>query len=152
MRSRIAGMNARLLVALTLLAAAACAHRSRVTPASPRRGVDLRAETPAPVQPPRLAPANVLAPSSVLAPAPAPAANVAPAGGDFALKVRPILEQRCRPCHFAGGQVYQQLPFDRAETALRLREKLFTRLKDETARQAIRDFLAARPDKPDKKL
>ena len=41
--------------------------------------------------------------------------------------------------------MYASLPFDRAETTLRLREKLFTRLKDENERHTIRTFLAEHP-------
>lgn len=35
---------------------------------------------------------------------------------DFQKDVRPILEQRCQPCHFAGGKMYAQLPFDKPQT------------------------------------
>ncbi|HEY8019899.1 MAG TPA: hypothetical protein VIH93_02290 [Thermoanaerobaculia bacterium] len=81
-------------------------------------------------------------PASATAPAPAPpVARVA--GDDFAARVRPILTARCQPCHFAGGKMYARLPFDRAETVLSLREKLFTRIKDEAERRPIREFLAA---------
>jgi hypothetical protein len=37
------------------------------------------------------------------------------------------------------------MPFDRAETVLRLREKLFTRIKAEDSRRTIREFLAQNP-------
>ncbi|HKI00727.1 MAG TPA: hypothetical protein VKK31_01985 [Thermoanaerobaculia bacterium] len=61
---------------------------------------------------------------------------------DFTTQVRPILENRCQPCHFPGGQLYQLLPFDRAETIVHLREKLFTRIKDEHEQRLIREFLS----------
>jgi hypothetical protein len=61
---------------------------------------------------------------------------------DFPTKIRPILEARCQPCHFSGGKVYQQMPFDRPETIKTLGTKLFTRIKDENERRLIRDFLA----------
>ena len=61
---------------------------------------------------------------------------------DFAKDVRPILEQRCVPCHFAGGKMYARLPFDRPETIRKLGTKLFTRIKDEKERERIRRFLA----------
>jgi len=63
---------------------------------------------------------------------------------DFEQQVRPILQAKCQPCHFAGGKMYAKMPFDRAETVLTLREKLFTRIKDEPSRAVIRKFLAAR--------
>jgi hypothetical protein len=61
---------------------------------------------------------------------------------DFAIQVEPILQSRCQGCHFAGGVMYQRLPFDRPETIKTLGEKLFTRLKDENDRQVIREFLS----------
>ena len=71
------------------------------------------------------------------APRPAPPPRV-----DFAKDVRPILDHRCTPCHFAGGKMYEKLPFDRPETLVRLGTvKLFTRLKDEKERAIVRRFL-----------
>jgi hypothetical protein len=61
---------------------------------------------------------------------------------DFKADVRPILESRCMPCHFAGGKMYKSLPFDKPETIVTLDEKLFTRIKDERSRAVIRRFLA----------
>jgi hypothetical protein len=61
---------------------------------------------------------------------------------DFQTQIKPILEARCQPCHFSGGQMYKQLPFDRAETVTKLNTKLFTRIKNENERRLIRDFLA----------
>jgi hypothetical protein len=60
----------------------------------------------------------------------------------FDTRVRPMLESRCKPCHFPGGVMYQRLPFDRAETITSLGTKLFTRIQDENERQVIRDFLS----------
>jgi tetratricopeptide (TPR) repeat protein len=72
-----------------------------------------------------------------------PAATAAAAlPAEFDENVRPILEMNCRPCHFEGGKVYDRLPFDRAETIVRLGEELFTRIRDEDDRAVIRAFLA----------
>ena len=60
---------------------------------------------------------------------------------DFASQVRPIMEGRCRPCHFPGGQMHATLPFDSPETIRRLGTQLFTRIKDEEERAVIRAFL-----------
>ena len=62
---------------------------------------------------------------------------------DFKTQIRPILEQRCQPCHFAGGKMYERLPFDRPETIVKLGTKLFTRIRDEKQRELIRQFLAS---------
>lgn len=65
------------------------------------------------------------------------------AAGDFEKSVKPILQQKCQPCHFAGGKMYAKLPFDRPETLQRLgTAKLFTRIKDEKEREVLRGFLA----------
>jgi hypothetical protein len=61
---------------------------------------------------------------------------------DFQTQIRPILEARCQPCHFSGGKVYKEMPFDRAETIKFLGTKLFTRIKDENERRLISAFLA----------
>jgi uncharacterized membrane protein len=57
-------------------------------------------------------------------------------------QIRPILEARCRPCHFAGGTMYQRLPFDQPATITTLGSKLFTRIKDENERRLITAFLS----------
>ena len=60
---------------------------------------------------------------------------------DFKSDVQPILE-RCQPCHFNGGTMYERLPFDRPETVHKLGEKLFSRIQAENERKIIREFLA----------
>ena len=62
---------------------------------------------------------------------------------DFKTQIRPILEQRCQPCHFPGGKMYARLPFDRPETIVKLGTKLFTRIRDEKQRELFRQFLAS---------
>ncbi len=75
---------------------------------------------------------------SRLAPRPRAAAPSA-----FESDIAPILSRRCTPCHFAGGKMYDRLPFDRPATIVKLGERLFTRIKDEPERAAIRKFIAA---------
>ncbi len=62
----------------------------------------------------------------------------------FEQHVRPILEKRCQPCHFAGGKMYATLPFDKPETITRLGTKLFTRIKKDDEQAVIRAFLERR--------
>ena len=38
--------------------------------------------------------------------------------------------------------MYERLPFDRAQTIVKLGTKLFTRIRDENKRELIRQFLA----------
>jgi hypothetical protein len=65
---------------------------------------------------------------------------------DFAADVKPVLQSRCQPCHFQGGQMYEKLPFDKPETITKLGTKLFTRIKNEEERRVISEFLATRSD------
>jgi hypothetical protein len=83
-------------------------------------------------------------PSPSPSPSPSPVALGVPVAPrvDFAQNVRPILESRCRPCHFEGGRMYARLPFDRAETIRTLGDRLFTRIKTEDEQALIRRFLA----------
>ena len=69
----------------------------------------------------------------------------APSRVDFDSDVKPILQAKCMPCHFNGGKMYAELPFDRPETVRKLGEKLFTRIREENHRRTIRDFLAQQP-------
>lgn len=66
----------------------------------------------------------------------------APHRVDFNAQVRPVLEGRCQPCHFAGGTMYERLPFDQPETIQTLGEKMFTRIQDEQEQALLRSFLA----------
>lgn len=104
---------------VVLLAAASCPPAEKPVTVAPR-------------EPPAVRAAEVVeAP-----PAAAPAVTFA--------QVQPLL-QRCQPCHFPGGKMYGRLPFDRPETVRLLGEKLFSRIKDESERQLIRDFLKQPP-------
>jgi hypothetical protein len=70
-----------------------------------------------------------------------PMSGSVPARIDFTTQVRPILD-RCQPCHFSGGTMYEKLPFDRPETVTKLGEKLFTRIQSDSERKIIREFIA----------
>jgi hypothetical protein len=68
----------------------------------------------------------------------------------FASDIRPILQSRCQPCHFQGGQMYEKLPFDKPETITKLGTKLFTRIKNEDEQRVIREFLSKRSASADR--
>jgi hypothetical protein len=59
----------------------------------------------------------------------------------FETEIKPIFQAKCQPCHFQGGQVYDKMPFDKAETITRLGTKLFSLIKDEKEQRLIRQFL-----------
>ena len=81
-------------------------------------------------------------PQAFVTSAAASTTNLAPKKPDFESEIKPIFQGRCQPCHFAGGKVYDRLPFDKPETITRLGTKLFTRIKDEKEQRLIREFLA----------
>jgi hypothetical protein len=66
---------------------------------------------------------------------------------DFKTQIQPLLEARCRPCHFSGGKMYARLPFDNPQTIRTLGTKLFTRIKDEKDQALILSFLDQPPEK-----
>ena len=96
--------------------------------------------TNAGTQPPAL---SQTSPSVVAASAAKPSTEPAKDSAriDFQTQIKPIFEARCQPCHFNGGKVYKQMPFDRAETIKSMGTKLFTRIKDENERRVISAFL-----------
>jgi hypothetical protein len=59
----------------------------------------------------------------------------------FASQIQPILVNRCSPCHFPGGKMYERLPFDIPETILNLKERLLKRIKDEKENSLITAFI-----------
>jgi len=75
----------------------------------------------------------------------AAAASAPKARVDFDTQVKPILESKCMPCHFSGGQMYDRLPFDKPTTIRKLGTRLFTRIKAENDRRLIEDFLTQSP-------
>jgi len=86
-------------------------------------------------------PPAAAASNAAATPAPADAAQQASSPVDFETQIRPILE-RCQPCHFEGGKMYAQLPFDTPKTVRTLGERLFTRIQDPAEQATIRAFLA----------
>ena len=72
-------------------------------------------------------------------------ASAAKARVDFDTQLKPIFQSKCMPCHFSGGQMYEQLPFDKPATIRKLGTRLFTRIKEENDRRMIEDFLTQSP-------
>ncbi len=88
------------------------------------------------------------APAAATAPSKAPAAPAAPAPTpvhsdriDFNTHILPVLQEKCSPCHFAGGRMYDRLPFDQEGTILLLGTQLFTRLREPLDQELIRAYL-----------
>jgi hypothetical protein len=51
----------------------------------------------------------------------------------FKADVAPLLAEKCRPCHFKGGKVFDKLPFDDYKTVAKVGARLNTRLKGKDA-------------------
>jgi hypothetical protein len=81
-------------------------------------------------------------------PAPSPSPAVQAARIDFETQVRPLLQEKCSPCHFTGGRMYDRLPFDREETIRTLGEALFSRIRDPVDQELLRAFLEQPKDRP----
>lgn len=82
------------------------------------------------------------------APVPAVTALAAESVPDvFEATVRPVLLNRCAPCHEPGGQMYEKLPFDNAGVVAAHPEGILKRLKD-ADREAVEKWLATLPEKP----
>jgi hypothetical protein len=79
-------------------------------------------------------------PSTPVANSAAPVAHV-----DFDTQIKPMLQSKCMPCHFSGGQMYERLPFDKPATIRKLGTRLFTRIKEDDKRRLIENFLAQSP-------
>lgn len=79
------------------------------------------------------------APPAPLPAAPA-AATPAPAPDAFASTVRPILRERCAPCHEPGGKLYAKLPFDDRNVVAAHPEGILKRLQG-SDREAVEKWL-----------
>ncbi len=55
----------------------------------------------------------------------------------FQNDVLPLLQSRCKPCHFPDGKVYAKLPFDDYRTVVSLGKKLNTRFEQKKQQDII---------------
>ena len=83
--------------------------------------------------------------TNVVSAAPVAKTSAAKPRVDFDTQLKPIFQSKCMPCHFSGGQMYEQLPFDKPATIRKLGTRLFTRIKEENDRRLIEDFLTQTP-------
>jgi hypothetical protein len=78
-------------------------------------------------------------------PAGAPPATPTPQPDLFAATVRPILLERCAPCHEPGGKMYERLPFDNADAVAAHSSGVLKRMKTPDERAAVEKWLASQP-------
>ncbi len=77
-------------------------------------------------------------PQAAVTPTPEPPRDL------FASTVRPMLAEKCSPCHVPGGKMYERLPFDRPEVVSSHAEGVRKRLKGED-RQTLERWLVTLP-------
>jgi mono/diheme cytochrome c family protein len=130
----LAGVGVGLLFAQTCQVPPRDPHTRLTTPDA--AGAHATAKTPAAVSPPGAA-----APASPAAAAPETPAEL------FARTVRPILAERCAPCHNPGGKMYARLPFDDPKTVADHRGGIVQRIKGEE-RKTLEAWLAVMPPAP----
>lgn len=63
---------------------------------------------------------------------------------DFAAQIEPILKARCNPCHFPGGKMYAQMPFDQAKTVLDHSAGMMRRLNAGKDGSLLKRFIVSR--------
>lgn len=61
----------------------------------------------------------------------------------FSAQIQPILQNRCSPCHFSGGKMYEKMPFDQPKTLLEHSEGMLKRFKDENENRLLKQFVEA---------
>lgn len=59
----------------------------------------------------------------------------------FTAEIQPILQNKCNPCHFTGGKMYEKMPFDQAKTVLEHPEGMLKRIHDGEEGRLLRAFL-----------
>ena len=60
---------------------------------------------------------------------------------DFTGQIVPILIKNCSPCHFAGGKMYEKLPFDQDTTLLNHSHGILKRIKIEEEKMLLEQFI-----------
>jgi hypothetical protein len=67
-----------------------------------------------------------------------PAASVQQNSVTFTDRIAPLLREKCSPCHYEGGKVFDRYPFDQYDTVRKLGKRLNTRLKGQDAELVTR--------------
>jgi hypothetical protein len=63
---------------------------------------------------------------------------------NYQTQIQPILQEKCSPCHFNGGKMYQRMPFDNGETIVDHQAGILKRIKDEEKAALIRQYVRQR--------
>ena len=60
---------------------------------------------------------------------------------DYKAQILPILQKKCSPCHFAGGKMYERMPFDSSQIIINHEAGVLKRFKDEQENALIKQFI-----------
>jgi hypothetical protein len=60
---------------------------------------------------------------------------------NFNSQIKPILQKKCSPCHFAGGKMYDAMPFDNPVTILTHEPGIVKRIKDQPEASLVKQFI-----------
>lgn len=63
---------------------------------------------------------------------------------NYNTEVLPILQKKCSPCHFAGGKMYEKMPFDNSVTILSHEPGVLKRFSDKSEATLIKEFIQQR--------
>ena len=59
-------------------------------------------------------------------------------------EVLPILQKKCTPCHFAGGKMYEKMPFDNSLTILSHEAGVLKRINEQSEAALIKQYIKQR--------
>jgi hypothetical protein len=60
---------------------------------------------------------------------------------NYQTQIQPVLQEKCSPCHFAGGKMYERMPFDKGETIITHEAGILKRIKDEQNVALIQQYI-----------
>jgi hypothetical protein len=63
---------------------------------------------------------------------------------NYNTEVLPVLQKKCSPCHFAGGKMYEKMPFDNSLTILSHEAGVLKRIKDQPEASLVKQFIQQR--------
>jgi len=66
---------------------------------------------------------------------------------DFEKEVLPVLIKNCSPCHFAGGKMYERLPFDKESTLINNADKILKRVSNDEKKAIVKEFILQNTNK-----
>ncbi len=60
---------------------------------------------------------------------------------NFTTQIQPILQKKCAPCHFPGGQLYEKMPFDKGATIIAHERGMYKRITDKNEQAVFKKYI-----------